>query len=81
MSDEANAKTIAALLRERAALVGRGKDERVEQVDVELKARGYEAPKVDKGDEKKDEAPKPAEDPKRQAPQGRASRPQQNTKD
>jgi hypothetical protein len=75
VSDDANAKTIAALLRERSALLGRGKDERVEQVDAELKARGYEAPKT------AEEPPKPAEDPKRQTPQGRSSKPQQNTKD
>jgi hypothetical protein len=75
VSDDANDKTIAALLRERAALTVQGKDERVAQVDAELQARGYEAPK---GEEKK-EAPKLPEDPKRQAPQGRSSRPQQTT--
>ncbi len=35
---------IAALLRERAGLVQQGKDERVKQIDAELKTRGYEPP-------------------------------------
>lgn len=78
MSDDANDKTIAALLRERSALLSQGKDERAAQVDTELAARGYEAPKSDGGQK---ETPKAPEDPKRQAPQGRSSRPQQNTKD
>jgi len=73
VSDDANAKTIAALLRERATLVGRGKDDRVAQVDAQLEVRGYEAPKS------VEEAPKLPEDPKRQAPQGRSNKPQQQT--
>jgi hypothetical protein len=68
VSDDANAKTIAALLRERATLVGRGMDDRVAQVDAQLKLRGYEPPKTA-------EAPKLPEDPKRQAPQGRSAKP------
>ncbi|MFC3454008.1 hypothetical protein [Amycolatopsis speibonae] len=75
MSDDTNDKTIAALLRERAALQQQGKTDRIEQVDAELKARGHETPK----DEKSADAAKSSEDPKRQAPQGRSANRQQTT--
>ena len=39
---------VAALLRERAGYAGRGMDERVAQVDEQLKLRGYEPPADDK---------------------------------
>lgn len=59
----ADDKMIAALLRERAGLVSQGKDDRVAQVDEQLKLRGYR------------EEDKPAA--RKQAPQGRSSKPQQ----
>lgn len=39
---------IAGLLRERAGYVQRGLDDRVAQVDEQLKARGYEPPADEK---------------------------------
>lgn len=39
---------VAALLREREGYVGRGMDDRVAQVDEQLKLRGVEPPAVDK---------------------------------
>lgn len=71
---EVNEKTIAALLRERDALEGRGLDERVAQVDEELKNRGYKSEgKI---------AVKPIASPQNQPPQGRSATPkQQTTKD
>jgi len=39
---------VAALLREREGLVQRGLDDRVAEVDEQLKLRGVEPPKVDK---------------------------------
>lgn len=41
---------IAGLLRERAGYVQRGLDDRVAQVDEQLKLRGYEPPAGDKGE-------------------------------
>lgn len=63
MSDAANDRQIAALLRERAALRQVDDDERVKLIDDELKVRGH-----------KDEDEKAA---RKQAPQGRQQRPQQ----
>jgi hypothetical protein len=73
--DEANAKSIAALLRERDALVSRGLDERVAQVDAELKNRGH------KVDVESKESVKRVENPQRQPPQGRSTTPKQQAKD
>ena len=39
---------VAALLRERVGYVGRGMDDRVAQVDEQLKLRGVEPPADDK---------------------------------
>lgn len=69
-------KMVAALLRERAGLVQQDKDDRVAQVDEQLRHYGVEPPS--------DEATEPrvSEDPKKQAPQGRsATPPKQQTKD
>lgn len=57
-------RMIAALLRERSALEQQGKDDRVAQVDEQLKLHGY------KSDDEKPAA-------RKQAPQGRSSKPQQ----
>lgn len=68
MSDEApvrNDKMIAALQRERVGLVARGKEDRVAQVDEQLKLYGY----VEK------------ETPRKQPPQGRSAKPPQETAD
>ncbi|MFD9319291.1 hypothetical protein ACFWDQ_16605 [Streptomyces sp. NPDC060053] len=40
---------VAALLRERAGYVGRGMDDRVAQVDEQLRLRGAEPPAAEKG--------------------------------
>ena len=39
---------VAALLREREGYVGRGMDDRVAQVDEQLRLRGYESPTGEK---------------------------------
>jgi hypothetical protein len=63
-----NDRMIAALLRERAGLEAHGKSDRVEQVNEQLKAYGYE---TDEGtDDDKSAA-------RKQAPQGRSARPHQ----
>lgn len=68
-------RMIAALLRERSALESQGNSDRVKQVDAQLAHYGYESPKGE-------EPPKaPADDPKKQAPQGRSANPPKQTKD
>jgi hypothetical protein len=77
--DDANSRTIAALLRERSMLAGRGYDERVAQVDAELKVRGYDAPKDPIQEAPKDPVKRDA-DPSKQAPQGRSATPPKTAK-
>lgn len=76
-------RMIAALRREREGLVQAGKDDRVEQVDEQLKLHGYtEAGKSsDKGADKGDDASKDekSQQARKQPPQGRTTRPQQTT--
>lgn len=43
MTDKKNDAMIAALLRERAGYVAHGKEDRVKQVDEQLKAYGYKS--------------------------------------
>lgn len=57
-------RMVAALLRERDALAQQGKSDRVKQVDEQLEHYGY------KSDDEKGS-------PRKQAPQGRSSKPQQ----
>lgn len=68
-----NERMIAALLRERAGLVTQGKDDRVAQVDEQLIHYGY------RPDGKQDDDGKAAA--RKQAPQGRSAKPQQQTSD
>lgn len=67
-----NEKMVAALRRERAALQSQGKDERVAQVDEQLKFYGDNESSGKSDDSKKPET-------RKQAPQGRSTRPQQTT--
>lgn len=66
-----NDKMIAALLRERAALVTQRKDDRVAQVDEQLKHFGY------KGDPAGESGGESRGDARKQPPQGRSAKPQQ----
>lgn len=76
---EKNERMIAALLRERSGLASQGKTDRVAQVDEQLKFYGYE-PAETPAEESPAEAPVEKADPKKQAPQGRSAKPQQQTK-
>lgn len=67
-----NTKMVAALLRERAGLEAQGKADRIEQVDEQLKHYGH-APEGAKSDDGKDGNVAA----RKQAPQGRSSKPQQ----
>lgn len=75
---EAKEKMIAALRRERAGLVAQGKDERVKQVDEQLKLYGFtgnpEAEGQDSGERKVT-----AQEARKQPPQGRTAKSQQTT--
>lgn len=64
---------IAALLRERDGLANAGKTERVEQIDAELKVRGYEPPKSESKPAEVVETKKVEE--RKQPPQGRRTSP------
>lgn len=75
MSDntpKTNDPLVAALLRERAGYVTRGMDERVAQVDEQLKARGYQAAADDEGAEETGagEQPKERRTPPRRTAKG-----------
>lgn len=76
-------KMIAALRRERAALEQQGKTDRVAQVDEQLAHYGY-TPDDAKSDDKADDG-KSGDDVKaaarKQPPQGRTAKPQQQTGD
>lgn len=76
MSDEPMTEDpmIAALLRERAGLAQRGLDDRVAQVDEQLKLRGYQAPAGEDTD-----APKRTAGHKAEAPKGRQQRAPEQT--
>ncbi|MET9965449.1 hypothetical protein ABZZ80_05860 [Streptomyces sp. NPDC006356] len=50
---------VAALLREREGYVGRGMDDRVAQVDEQLKLRGAEPPTDSKGGNRTDRSTPP----------------------
>lgn len=79
-----NERMIAALLRERDGLARQGKTDRVALVDEQLQFYGYEPaekPAEEPAGEKPAEAPVEKVDPKKQAPQGRSAKPQQQTKD
>jgi hypothetical protein len=80
--DPYNDKQIAALLRERAGLVQAGKDDRVKQVDEQLKHYGYTgdgaAESAEPGKDEKASDDK-AQQARKQAPQGRSTKPQQTT--
>lgn len=56
---------VAALLRERDGYVTRGLDDRVAQVDEQLKARGHTPPGA------KPDSETPADDPEKTPPKGR----------
>jgi hypothetical protein len=58
----------AALLREREALVVRGLDDRVAQVDAQLKLRGYKPGGAQQASDKGEEPDDPATDDARQTP-------------
>lgn len=73
----ADNRMIAALLRERAGLVAQGKTDRVEQVDEQLEHYGYK-PDGSKSDDSGEGDGK--QEARKQPPQGRSARPQQNTK-
>lgn len=66
-------RRIAGLLRERDALVSQGKDDRVEQVDEQLELFGYTVPA--KKDPPVPAPPKPGGN----VPQGRSSKPSNQT--
>lgn len=62
-----NDPVVAALLRERAGYVTRGLDERVAQVDEQLKARGYRG---DTPEESPGEVPKARRAPAKRTTKG-----------
>lgn len=66
----ADDKQIAALLRERASLKARGQEDRVAQVDAQLKFYGHVEPATEDDDAARDRT-------RRQLPQGRMVKPQQ----
>lgn len=63
---------VAALLRERDGYVRRGLDERVAQVDEQLKARGHTPPGAELDGE--------SDDPAAEAPRARRSPPKRTAK-
>lgn len=72
-------RMVAALLRERAGLVQQGKDDRIAQVDEQLAAYGYKPDGAKADDDKAGDDGKAAA--RKQAPQGRSAKPQQQTSD
>lgn len=61
---------VAALLRERAAYVGRGLDDRVAQVDEQLRLRGHTPDKTEGGDTPDNASPKGRQAPARRTTKG-----------
>lgn len=78
---EQQARHIAALKRERAGYVAKGKDARVAAVDAELKRLGVkpepDSPATDSDSSDSDDA---KDDAHKQAPQDRSTQPRQTTK-